>query len=149
MRHWRRSRLRKRAVRLPPGSLEKQCISCRAIDLQEYKVRHSSLDVQQDYTHHKTQLRSCSRPPSRRKWHMLNPPMALPNPAWASSLSVCKVQVQNPGNVCVTRAHQVKPILFQTVHNDLESLAGHPVPLFLLAFGVHTVKPLHIYSKCL
>lgn len=83
----------------PPGFLARRCTYGTAIDLQECMVHRSSLDAQQDCTHHKTRSRSCSRPPSRRKWHKLNPPMALPYPAWASFLSACKVQVRKRGNM--------------------------------------------------
>ena len=83
----------------PPVFRVRRCTYGTATDLQEYTVHHSSLDVRRDYTHHKTRSRSCSHPPSRRKWHTLNPLMASPYPAWASSLSVCKVQVRTLGNV--------------------------------------------------
>jgi len=89
----------KETAALPQVFRVRRCIFGTAIGLQEYTVLHNNLDVQQDYTHHKTQSRSCSRPPNRRKWRTSNPRTALPYPVWASSLSVCKVQVRTLGNV--------------------------------------------------
>ena len=111
---------------LQPVFLVKRYTCGITIDLQEYMVHHSSLDVQQDYTHRRKRSRWCSRPPSRRKWHKLNPPMALPYPAWANSLSVYKVQVRNLGNVWVerTRSNQSfskRSIMISNVSQDTRS----------------------------
>jgi len=80
----------------PPVFRVRRCIFGIATGLREYTALRNSLGGQQDYTHRKTRSRSCSRPLSRRKWRTSNPQMALPYLAWASSLSVCKVQIREP-----------------------------------------------------
>ena len=127
----------------PPVFLARRCISGTAIDPQEYTAHHNNLGAQQGYTHHKTRSHSCSLPLSRRKWRTSNPQTALPYLAWASFLSTCIVQYEHL-ELCTMRAHQVKPILLQTVHNDLEGLARYSVRLLPLPLGVHVVEPLHI-----
>lgn len=102
-------------------------------------VEGTHLDVQPSCTHRR-KLSHCYSPlPNRHILHMSSLPRA--SLGRVSGYSWSSLKVRSRSWLLGGSTYQIKPFLFQPIHDNLEELVRRFVELFFLAFLVDVVQP--------